>query len=193
MCDVWFTICVSVVIVIILFVIIVTIVSHDGESNHSRTSSLTSSLLSQLINATRFRAFDSILSGILDGIAAPPSLTPFQNNSSSSNNKHNNINTNNNTNSNSNSNSNPNSKYSNTNNNNNTNYNQAQTQNQNNAIAESNTINSKILQDDVKNKLSQWYVQRHGVHTDGNVHEMATIIQVLHYTTILFLTFYRIM
>jgi DNA-binding protein Fis len=53
-------------------------------------------------------------------------------------------------------------------------------QNQNNAIAESNAINSKILQDDVKNKLSQWYVQRHGVHTDGNVHEMATLIQVSH-------------
>ena len=127
----------------------------------------------QLINATRFRAFDSILSGILDGISAPSSLTPFQNNSSSSSSKNNNSNSSNNNNSN--------SKYSNTNNNNNTNYNQSQIQNQNNAIAESNTINSKILQDDVKNKLSQWYVQRHGVHTDGNVHEMATIIQVLHY------------
>jgi hypothetical protein len=122
------------------------------------------------MNATRFRAFDSILSGILDGIPAPSSLTPFQNSSSSGSSSKN-----------SNNNTNSNSKYSNTNNNINTNYNQSQIQNQNNAIAESNTINSKILQDDVKNKLSQWYVQRHGVHADGNVHEMATIIQVLHY------------
>ena len=157
--------------IIIVMIIILMIISYDRKFNLQCTSYVTSSLLIQLINATRFRAFDSVLSDILDGIPAPSSLTSFQNNSSSSSsNKNNNNNTNNNTNAN--------SKYSNTNN---ANYNQSQVQNQNNAIAESNTINSKILQDDVKNKLSQWYVQRHGVHTDGNVHEMATIIQVFHY------------
>ena len=141
---------------------------HSYQTKQSKFSislHFTSSLRTQLINATRFRTFDSVLSGILDGIPAPQSsLSPFQN--SSNNNKH--TNTNNNTS----------NKYSNTNKNNNPYYNQTYNQNQNTNVEDSNTINRSILLDDVKNKLSQWYVQQHGVHTDGNVHELATIIQV---------------
>ena len=143
---------------------------HDyKQSNLCITLNFISSLQIQLINATRFRTFDSVLSGILDGLPAPPSsLSPLQN----SNNHNKNTNNSNNTN----------SKYSNTNNNNssycNQTHNQNQNQNQNTAVEDSNITNRNILLHDVKNKLSQWYVQQHGIHTDGNAHEMAAIIQV---------------
>lgn len=132
---------------------------HVKQSKLCISLHFTSSLWTQLINATRFRTFDSVLSGILDGIPVPQSsLSPFQNSSNSNKNTSN--------------------KYSNTNNNNSPYYNQTHNQNQNTNVEDSNTINRSILLDDVKKKLSQWYVQQHGVHTDGNVHEMATIIQV---------------
>lgn len=139
---------------------------HSTEqSNLSISLNFISSLQTQLINATRFRTFDSVLSGILDGIPAPQSsLSPLQNSSNHSKN------------------TNTNNKYSNTNNNNSSYYNQThnqnQNQNQNTAVEDSNITNRNILLGDVKNKLSQWYVQQHGVHADGNAHEMATIIQV---------------
>jgi hypothetical protein len=42
-----------------------------------------------------------------------------------------------------------------------------------------NLLNSQHLHDEISKKLGRWYVQRHGVRADGNVDEMATLIQVM--------------
>jgi hypothetical protein len=46
------------------------------------------------------------------------------------------------------------------------------------AANELNILNTKMLHEEVSKKLGRWYVQRHGVRADGNVEEMATLIQV---------------
>jgi hypothetical protein len=50
------------------------------------------------------------------------------------------------------------------------------------AANEVNLLNSKLLHEEVSKKLGRWYVQRHGVRSDGNVEEMATLIQVMRHT-----------
>ena len=44
-----------------------------------------------------------------------------------------------------------------------------------------------IVKEDIRKKLGNWYIQRHGVDTKGNIQEMITLIQVL---CVVYLKFY---